>query len=64
LIGDSRHGAATTLEDDWLLRDLMLVLKSFARLKGKTMLAANSDQPLADEIVNRVKTGFGIPMGN
>jgi hypothetical protein len=42
----------------------MLVLKSFARLKGKTMIAANSDQPLADEIVNRVKTGFGISMGN
>jgi asparagine synthase (glutamine-hydrolysing) len=60
------HGVElrTPLVDAWLLRDLMPVLKSFARLKGKTMLAASPLRPLADEIVNRVKTGFGIPMGN
>ena len=54
----------TPLVDAWLLRDLMPVLRSFGRHKGKALLAASPAQPLSDEIIDRVKTGFGIPMGN
>jgi asparagine synthase (glutamine-hydrolysing) len=54
----------TPLVDAWLLRDLMPVLRSFGRHKGKALLAASPVRPLGDEIINRVKTGFGIPMGN
>ena len=53
----------TPLVDAWLLRDLMPVLRSFGRLKGKHMLAASPVTPLSPNIVGRVKTGFGIPMG-
>ena len=60
------HGVElrTPLVDAWLLRDLMPVLRSFVRLKGKAMLAASPLRPLPDEIINRAKTGFGIPIGN
>lgn len=53
----------TPLVDAWLLRDLMPVLRSFGRLKGKALLAASPTLPLSDEIINRVKTGFGVPLG-
>lgn len=53
----------TPLVDAWLLRDLMPALRSFGRLKGKHMLAASPTMPLSQDIVGRVKTGFGIPMG-
>jgi asparagine synthase (glutamine-hydrolysing) len=53
----------TPLVDAWLLRDLMPVLRSFGRLKGKHMLAASPATRLSKNIVGRVKTGFGIPMG-
>lgn len=53
----------TPLVDAWLLRDLMPVLRSFARVKGKALLAASPALPLNDEIIHRVKTGFGIPLG-
>ncbi len=53
----------TPLVDAWLLRDLMPVLRSFGRLKGKALLAASPAVPLSDEIIHRVKTGFGIPLG-
>lgn len=53
----------TPLVDAWLLRDLMPVLRSFGRLNGKALLAASPVPPLSDEIINRVKTGFGIPLG-
>jgi len=53
----------TPLVDAWLLRDLMPALRSFGRLKGKHMLAASPAMPLGQDIVGRVKTGFGIPMG-
>ena len=60
------HGVElrTPLVDAWLLQDLMPVLRSFGRLKGKALLAASPMLPLSDEIINRGKTGFGIPMGN
>ena len=53
----------TPLVDAWLLRDLMPVLRSFGRLKGKHMLANSPARPLSKNIVGRVKTGFSIPMG-
>jgi asparagine synthase (glutamine-hydrolysing) len=53
----------TPLVDAWLLRDLMPVLKSFGLLKGKSLLAASPAVPLSDEIIHRVKTGFGVPLG-
>ena len=53
----------TPLVDAWLLRDLMPVLRSFGRLKGKALLAASPEVPLSDEIIHRVKTGFGVPLG-
>lgn len=53
----------TPLVDAWLLRDLMPVLRSFGRLKGKALLAASPRVPLTEEMIQRVKTGFGVPLG-
>jgi asparagine synthase (glutamine-hydrolysing) len=53
----------TPLVDAWLLRDLMPVLRSFNRLKGKSLLAASPLLPLGKDLINRSKTGFGIPLG-
>ena len=53
----------TPLVDAWLLRDLMPVLRSFGRLKGKSLLAASPSLPLGKDLINRSKTGFGIPLG-
>ena len=52
----------TPLVDAWLLRDLVPVLRTFGRLKGKALLARSPALPLSDEITSRVKTGFGIPL--
>jgi asparagine synthase (glutamine-hydrolysing) len=59
------HGVElrTPLVDAWLLQDLMPVLRSFGRLNGKALLAASPAIPLSDEIIHRVKTGFGVPLG-
>ena len=53
----------TPLVDAWLLRDLMPVLRSFGRFKGKSLLAASPSLPLSKDLINRSKTGFGIPLG-
>lgn len=53
----------TPLVDARLLRDLAPVMRTFGRLKGKALLARSPALPLSDEITNRVKTGFGIPLG-
>lgn len=53
----------TPLVDAWLLRDLMPVIRSFGRLNGKRMLANSPATPLNRGIVERAKTGFGIPLG-
>lgn len=53
----------TPLVDAWLLRDLMPVLRSFGRFKGKSLLAASPSLPLGKDLINRSKTGFGIPLG-
>jgi asparagine synthase (glutamine-hydrolysing) len=59
------HGVElrTPLVDAWLLRDLMPVLRSFDRLKGKSLLARSPVIPLSEDIINRPKTGFGVPLG-
>jgi len=53
----------TPLVDACLLRDLMPVLRSFGRFKGKFLLAASPSLPLSKDLINRSKTGFGIPLG-
>lgn len=53
----------TPLVDAWLLKELMPVLKSFHRFPGKTLLANSPKVPLDRSIVERRKTGFGIPLG-
>jgi len=53
----------TPLVDAWLLRDLIPVLRSFGRFKGKSLLAASPSQPLGKDLISRTKTGFGIPLG-
>lgn len=53
----------TPLVDAWLLRSLTPAIRSFGALKGKHLLAASPVKPLSRNIVNRVKTGFGIPLG-
>lgn len=52
----------TPLVDAWLLRELMPVLRSFGRLKGKYLLASSPVTPLSRAITGRTKTGFGIPL--
>ena len=53
----------TPLVDAWLLRELMPAIRSFGRLKGKHLLASSPTIPLKQNIIGRVKTGFGIPLG-
>jgi len=53
----------TPLVDAWLLRDLMPVLRSFGRFKGKFLLAASPSLPLSKDLISCSKTGFGIPGG-
>ncbi len=54
----------TPLVDAWLLKDLMPVLRSFGKFKGKSMLAASPSPPLSEDLIGRTKTGFGIPLGD
>jgi asparagine synthase (glutamine-hydrolysing) len=52
----------TPLVDTWLLRELAPLLRGFGRLHGKALLARAPSTPLADDIIHRSKTGFGIPV--
>lgn len=52
----------TPLVDAWLLRDLTPMLRGFGRLNGKALLARAPTSPLPVDIINRQKTGFGIPV--
>ncbi len=54
----------TPLVDEWLLRDLMPVIRSFGRFKGKKLLSACPRLPLSTKMLSRTKTGFGIPMNH
>lgn len=53
----------TPLVDAWLLKEISPLLKSFHRFPGKTLLANSPKVPLDKAIVERRKTGFGIPLG-
>lgn len=52
----------TPLVDAWLLRRLAPMAGAFRRFPNKTLLADSSNDALPTEIVNRRKTGFGIPV--
>ena len=51
----------TPLVDAHLLASLTPLLAQFHRFPGKALLANAPERPLPDSIVNRRKTGFGIP---
>jgi len=53
----------TPLVDARLLMSLQPVLAAFARHPGKRLLAEVPSDPLPPEVVDRRKTGFGIPVG-
>jgi asparagine synthase (glutamine-hydrolysing) len=53
----------TPLVDAWLLRDLVPVMAAFGKYPGKQLLAVSPGQPLDAAIIQRRKTGFGLPMG-
>jgi asparagine synthase (glutamine-hydrolysing) len=49
------------LVDARLLQSIAPVLRAVVRGEGKVALAHAPTLPLADEIVSRAKTGFGVP---
>lgn len=53
----------TPLVDAHLLASLQAVLPSFSRHQGKRLLAEAPENPLPRAIIERRKTGFGIPVG-
>lgn len=52
----------TPLVDAHLLKRLAPLLSKFKKFPNKTLLAYAPNKPLPQEIVNRKKTGFGIPV--
>ena len=54
----------TPLVDAHLLASLQAVLPSFSRHPGKRLLAEAPENPLPRAIIERRKTGFGIPVGS
>ena len=52
----------TPLVDAWLLAELQPLLPSFGQFANKTLLVGAPDKPLPEEIIQRRKTGFGIPV--
>ncbi|MEO8217773.1 MAG: asparagine synthase (glutamine-hydrolyzing) [Acidobacteriota bacterium] len=52
----------TPLVDSWLLRDVQPLLTSFVDFPGKALLAGSPERPLPADILQRRKTGFGIPV--
>ena len=53
----------TPLVDAWLLAKLRPVIKSFGALNGKNLLANSPNNRVNLGVINRSKTGFGIPLG-
>lgn len=53
----------TPLVDAWLLAELQPMLSTFQRFPNKTLLAEAPVRPLPRDIIQRPKTGFGIPVG-
>lgn len=54
----------TPFVDTFLLQQLQPYLGCFKKSKGKKLLAASPNKPLPDEILNKRKTGFSIPLGS
>lgn len=54
----------TPLVDAWLLRDLTPFMNQFIQFPKKRLLAFAPLKPLPEAIINRKKTGFGIPVYN
>ena len=52
----------TPLVDAKVLEALGLWVTGFAGGAGKAMLARSPEKPLPDAVINRPKTGFGLPM--
>ena len=53
----------TPLVDAHLLDRMRSLLGSFSRFPGKILLARAPQNPLPRAIIERRKTGFGIPLG-
>lgn len=53
----------TPLVDAWLLTDVQSLMPAFRCFPNKTLLAEAPMQPLPRDIIDRPKTGFGIPVG-
>ena len=52
----------TPLVDAHLLQQVAPLLSSFERFPNKSLLAEALDKPLPHSIIQRRKTGFGIPV--
>ena len=52
----------TPLVDARLLQEVQPYLRRFNAFPGKRLLASAPDNPLPEAIINRRKTGFGIPL--
>ena len=52
----------TPLVDAWLLRDMQPLLGALRRFPNKRLLAEAPQNPLPEALINRPKTGFGIPV--
>ena len=48
--------------DAWLLRDVQPLLGAFRQFPNKRLLAEAPGRPLPEALINRHKTGFGIPV--
>ena len=58
------HGVElrTPLVDSWLLREVQPLLGAFSQFPSKRLLAEAPAKPLPEALINRPKTGFGIPV--
>ena len=52
----------TPLVDAWLLREVQPLLGAFRQFPNKRLLAEAPAKPLPEALINRPKTGFGIPV--
>ena len=52
----------TPLVDAYLLQQLQHLLGNFSRFPNKRLLANAPAKPLPESIIQRKKTGFGIPV--
>jgi asparagine synthase (glutamine-hydrolysing) len=52
----------TPLVDAWLLREVQPLLGAYRQFPSKRLLAHAPYKPLPEMLINRPKTGFGIPV--